>query len=300
MALTRTVISTLQDNGVDVMGPDILAFHYPSESIVSGSLLTVEANHFAVLKSRGAILNTYETGQFAVSTPDKPLLGSFTQAFFSGQSPWQYEVLYINRAKLLVKANGVATTREMAEVDYVVDFYIHVDSPKRAVDLITHMPFAGHYIKSAQIADYAAPVIEQAINSVIQVTPLEEVNEKIADIIKTVETHLQEFLTTFGISLHSVKVLVTPRDARMKELIALRAFGMSEHEAARFYLALEMAKHGLVSAPNAMIGQPYQQASILGAMAAAGDHVRAAGPTATLGTPTGAASGGSNGAGRAN
>jgi hypothetical protein len=33
-----------------------------------------------------------------VITPDKPLIGSFTQAFFGGQSPWQYEALYINPA----------------------------------------------------------------------------------------------------------------------------------------------------------------------------------------------------------
>ena len=44
-------------------------------SATGGSLLTVESNHFCVLKSRGAILNVYETGQYPVETPDKPLLG---------------------------------------------------------------------------------------------------------------------------------------------------------------------------------------------------------------------------------
>lgn len=43
----------------------------------------------------------------------------------------------------------------------------------------------------------------------------------------------------------------------MRELISLRAFGMTEMEAARMYLALKMAEKGLVSAPNAAAGQPF-------------------------------------------
>jgi hypothetical protein len=46
------------------------------ESIVSGSLLTVESNHFCVLKSRGAVPD-YDTGQYALLTPDKPIIGAF-------------------------------------------------------------------------------------------------------------------------------------------------------------------------------------------------------------------------------
>ena len=41
MALTRQVVSTLNPDGTDVMGPAVLAFHYPDQSLVSGSLLTV-------------------------------------------------------------------------------------------------------------------------------------------------------------------------------------------------------------------------------------------------------------------
>ena len=71
-----TVISTLDNNGMEVMGPEILIYHYPSSSIVSGSLLTVESNHFCVLKSRGMILNVYEMGQYPITTGDKPITGS--------------------------------------------------------------------------------------------------------------------------------------------------------------------------------------------------------------------------------
>ena len=50
-------------------------WHYPASDIMNGSLLTVESNHFCVLKSRGA-------------------------------------------AKSVVKAQGVALSRELAELVY--------------------------------------------------------------------------------------------------------------------------------------------------------------------------------------
>ena len=257
MALTRGVISTLGNDGRELMGPGILAWHYPDNSIVSGSLLTVESNHFCVLKSRGAILAVYDTGQYPVTTPDKPLLGSFTTAFFGGQSPWQYEVIYINRSKMVVKAKGFALSAEMAEMSYEVDYYFHCTSKDDAVALVTHMPVADHLITADQVNTYATPVVEQAINQVVQVTPLERVNEKIHDITEMVHTHLADFLKVFGITLDMVKVLIFPRDERMRALISLKAFGLTEIEAVRYYTAMLMAERGIISAPNMAIGEPF-------------------------------------------
>jgi membrane protease subunit (stomatin/prohibitin family) len=70
-----------------MLGTKSLAVKIADESIVSGSLLTVESNHFCVLKSRGAVLNVYETGQYALTTPDKPLLGSIAQGFLAAPHP---------------------------------------------------------------------------------------------------------------------------------------------------------------------------------------------------------------------
>lgn len=257
MAVLRNVISTLSQDGREFMGPGILVWHYPENSIVSGSLLTVESNHFCVLKSRGAILNVYDTGQYQVTTPDKPILGSFTVAFFGGQSPWQYEAIYVNRAKMVVKARGLALSAEMAEMSYEVDYYFHVASKTDAVELVTHMPIADHLITADQVNLYATPVVEQAINQVVQVTPLERVNERIHDITEMVHSHLGDFLKVFGITLDMVKVLVFPRDERMRALIALKAFGLTEIEAVRHYTAMLMAERGVVSAPNMAVGQPF-------------------------------------------
>ena len=253
----RGVISTLTQDGQEVMGPNVLLFHYPDNSIVNGSLLTVESNHFCVLKSRGAILNVYETGQYPIQTPDRVLFGSIQQAFYGGQSPWQYEALYVNRAKLVVKTVGMALSREMAEMSYDVDYYIHVNKAADAVSLVQHMPTLGHTVTTAEVNTYAGPVVEQAINQIVQVTPLEQVNEHIHDLTALVHDHLQQFLSGYGITLDTVKVLVRPSDERMRALISLKAFGLTELEAVRYYTAMVMAERGVVSAPNMAIGAPF-------------------------------------------
>src|SRR6201994_4493433 len=177
MAIARQVITSLQPDGTDLLGTKSIAVKIADESIVSGSLLTVESNHFCVLKSRGAVLNVYETGQYALTTPDKPILGSIAQGFFGGSSPWVFEVIYINRSKLLVRSQGVATSAEMAELAYQVDYYIHVDTKQAALDRLTHLPFNGNVIDIKEVADYAGPAIEQAINQIVQVTKMEDINE---------------------------------------------------------------------------------------------------------------------------
>jgi membrane protease subunit (stomatin/prohibitin family) len=240
-----------------MLGTKSIAVKIVDESIVSGSLLTVESNHFCVLKSRGAVLNVYETGQYALATPDKPLLGSIAQGFFGGNSPWVYEVIYVNRSKLLIRTEGIATSSEMAEMAYQVDYYIHVDTKEAALDLITHMPFTGHTIDTKEVSDYAGPAIEQSINQIIQVTKMEDINEHIQDVRELVKNHLAEFLKVYGITLNDLKVLIMPKDPRMRELISLQAMGLTPIEAVRYYLALKMAEKGLVSAPNAAAGLPF-------------------------------------------
>jgi membrane protease subunit (stomatin/prohibitin family) len=257
MAITRQVITSLNRDGSNLLGTMRLAVKIADESIVSGSLLTVETNEFCVLKSRGAVLNVYETGQYALTTPDKPILGSIAQGFFGGNSPWVYEVIYVNRSKLLVRSQGIATSAEMAEMAYQVDYYIHIDTREAALELTTHMPFSGAVIDIKEVADYAGPAIEQSINQIVQVTPMEKINEHIYEIREAVKGHLTEFLATYGILLNDLKVLILPKDPRMRELISLQAIGLSPIEAVRYYLALRMADRGLVSAPNAAVGAPF-------------------------------------------
>ncbi len=179
----------------------------------------------------------------------------------------------------------MALSREMAEMVYSVDYYIHVETREAAVQLVQHMPYRGHALTIQEVNAYAGPVIEQAVNQVVQITPLESVNEKIYDLSQIVFQHLQQFLTDYGIALNTVKVLVFPRDERMKALISLKAFGLSEIDAVRYYTAMMMAERGIVSAPNMAIGEPF---NINGAQATASTErytANAANTPATTPTP---------------
>ena len=54
----------------------------------------------------------------------------------------------------------------------------------------------------------------------------------------------------------------------MKALISLKAFGLSELDAVRYYTAMLMAERGIVSAPNMAIGVPFQISGVQSTMSA--------------------------------
>ncbi len=206
-------------------------------------------------------------------------------------TPQECEATVPEVHKLVVSTSGLALSREMAQMKYDVDYYIHVDTADDAVKLVQHMPYSGHALTTDDINKYAGPVVEQAINQLIQVTPLEQVNEKIHDLSELVYNHLQEFLAIYGVTLNTVKVLVHPSDERMKALISLKAFGLSEMDAVRYYTAMIMAEHGAVSAPNMAVGQPFNIGSATPVVSAdkyvETPKVAAPRPTLTTEPPTG-------------
>jgi hypothetical protein len=54
----------------------------------------------------------------------------------------------------------------------------------------------------------------------------------------------------------------------MRALIALKAFGLSELDAVRYYAAILMAERGVVSAPNMAIGAPFSVGGVMPTVAA--------------------------------
>lgn len=232
------VISSLLPDGKEAMGPEVLLWRYPRNDIESGWLLQVDDNQFCVLKSRGAIIYIYETGQYPVAIPVKPLTGNFQRALFEGSTPWQFEALYVNRSKLQAKATGLALSQEMTEMSYDVDYFFHVKSQQDALKLETNMSLRGDRLTAGDVNTLAGPVVEQAVNQITQVTPLETVNSKVHDMTMLLFQHLQQFLASYGITLDTVKVLVYPRDERLRSLLALKTFGIDELEAVRYYTAM--------------------------------------------------------------
>jgi hypothetical protein len=254
------VISTRTANGEEIMGSDMLLWCYPEKRVESGSLLTVESNQFCVLKVRGAILKVYETGQYIIQMPDTPLLGSVQLTFDGEPIPLEYEAFYINRAKLLIKASGVALLHETVEVDYSVDYYIHVATREDVVQLVQYMPYWSHPLKQSQglriedINAYVGPVIERTLNQRVQITTLGSVIPGLAsdqrpqtqNISQLMREQLQQFLSIYGITVDEVNTRVTPHDELMKILCSLKAFYLSELDALHHYQSIinnDLANH---------------------------------------------------------
>jgi hypothetical protein len=245
------IISALAANGEQTTGSELLMWRYTANGVTHGSLLIVGNNHFGVLKLFGTVLEIYEPGQYIVQTPNHSLISSLQLAFSGEPFPWLYEVVYVSRAKLLVKTKGVALSYEMAEVDYSVDYYISVATREDVYKLIQYMPYQGPSLSIEQINGYATAVIEEAVQQLIRVTPLEQVSRKMQALSQLVHQHLQRFLSGYGITLDSVKVLAAPRDERMKALIALKAFGLNELDAVRYYTV--MVQHATAYKRNEQI-----------------------------------------------
>jgi hypothetical protein len=164
--------------------------------------------------------------------------------------------------RLVVKAQGACLSREMAQVAYEADYYVHYTDTQLAAQLAPRRRSSSYTtiaddLSAEDINAYAGPVVAQAITEIVQVTPLEQVNEHIKDVTLHIHTQLAEFLAGYGITLETVKVLIHPTDPRMRELIALKAFGLDAHSAVRYYIAILMAEKGVVSAPNMAAGLPY-------------------------------------------
>lgn len=234
------VISTVTAGIGEIMGPDILLWHYPADNVLSGSLLVVESNHFCVLKLHGQILNVYEAGQYRVPTPAHPFSDTMQLAFDGKPISSLHEALYINRAKLPVTTSGVALSRDMAEVDYRVDYFIQVVSREDAAKLVEHMPYHSHTLNVQEISAYLGPFIGQVINQQVQTISLRQIQElQLPSLSQWVHQSLQEFLSSYGITVSVGKVLVGPRDEHMKALISLMAFGLKELDAVRYYTDMQ-------------------------------------------------------------
>jgi predicted MFS family arabinose efflux permease len=212
------VISTLTAYGEEVMGPGCLLWRSPKDDIGDGSLLIVGSDCFCVLKLCGAIHNIYEAGQYTLHTPDDHLYCSMQLTFSGKPILGLYEALYINRARLLVNTSGVVLSREMIEVDYRVDYSIHIANRADAVKLVQHIPHRVHTLSTQDINAYAKPVIEHTLNQLVQATSLWSNRRELQmqELSQQVRQRLQEALFTYGITLDEVRVLVAPRDERLK------------------------------------------------------------------------------------
>jgi len=74
---------------------------------------------------------------------------------------------------------------------------------------------------------------------------MENINEHIGEIRELVKSHLSDFLKDLRHHAERLKILIMPKDERMRELISLQAIDLSPIEAVRYYLRCEWLRRAL-------------------------------------------------------
>lgn len=263
MALRNVVSSLNVSDGKEQIGPDVLVWKYPGKDILKDSLLTVEPGTLCVLRSRGAVLNVYSPGQHILATPDVFLLGNvYKDIFYDGQSPWQFEVLYVNCMPIHIEVTGNAV-RWSNQFVYRLDYYVQVQSPADALRLTTTLPYLGNLNRN-EVNEYAEPVVAKAVNRYLDSKTSIEDMDKTYDAWETaVLPMLGPFLQKFGLTLLEGMVEIVPRvdsdpvTSRMRQIMALIGAGLTPDQAVQAYMAMVMAEKGVITAPNMATGHPY-------------------------------------------
>jgi membrane protease subunit (stomatin/prohibitin family) len=251
------VVSTLLENGTSVMDQFTILWRYPDASIFSGSYLTVESNEIAVVKSRGAVLAVYPQGQYQLQTPDKPVIGFLKRELYGGTAPWLYEILFVNLAKMLSATQGIAYTRELAEVHYDVTYYFHV-SPNQddVLRLIQSVMLKEHKFTVHDLKVFVDPIVDQAINQVIQQVSLKEVNATADKLTEVVKAAVSQELREFGMVLDKIRVIVKVRDEVIKRILSLIALGFEPEKAMLYEISRVLAEKGVITTANVLAKQP--------------------------------------------
>ena len=236
------VISTRETNGEEIMGPDMLLWCYPEKHIESGSLLIVRGNQFCVLKERDTILNVYEAGQHRVQTLDDPVFSSGQLTFDDEPITPEHRALYINRTPLRSKVSGVVLSREKTEVDYSVDYALHIASREDAVRFVQSLPSPLEQDQGLHIKDinaHVGPIVERVLNQLVQTSPLghagPDQEQHMQDLSQLVQERLQLFLSTYGLTVDEAKVHVTSRREYVRRPLSLRDFASSKLDAVHDY-----------------------------------------------------------------
>ncbi|WP_252900435.1 SPFH domain-containing protein [Vulcanisaeta sp. JCM 14467] len=99
MSIRAQVISTIDEKGIDQMGPDDLIVKYHSVDVRTRSRLIVYSNQRAVVRIQGQVQGVFDPGAHDLQTPANPISQFFAKFQYAGNVPWEVEVLFVSTAR---------------------------------------------------------------------------------------------------------------------------------------------------------------------------------------------------------
>jgi hypothetical protein len=221
-------------------GEGLLAWRFPGESFSTGSRLIVSESQEAVILKGGQLIGPFGPGTHVLDTNNLPILKTIVALPFGGQTPFTFEVWFVNRATVLDVKWGTAEPIQMLDPQFNVllpirangQFGIRVrDSRAFLTQLVgtlsdfsldrTRSYFRGVMMTCTK--DTIAEIVSRQRVSVLQIaTQLEEISSSLRQ-------RLQERFERFGLDLtdFSVMGISTPEDdsavQSLKQALSKRA-----------------------------------------------------------------------------
>jgi hypothetical protein len=262
--MVRTVVRTLTEDGRDALGPGTMIWRDHNVDIQNRSILIVESNEKAIVRTQGQITDIYGPGSTNLNSPNSGVYSAFKRLNYGGNVPWLCEALFFSMARFEAKSAGVSQSSELIPIQFQVAYYFQVDDPKL---LLQAVQLSGDRYTVDHLAIYMSPIIDQAVSTVVNKVKVEEIYEKQKEIADAVTSTLQMHLAEIGVKLIMSRVIrIEPEDPFLRRIIQIREFDGSEEgkpisdtDAIRVALSELMARNGDPAATNMMLGVPYYQ-----------------------------------------
>ncbi|WP_054853725.1 SPFH domain-containing protein [Vulcanisaeta distributa] len=262
MSIRAQVISTIDEKGIDQMGPDDLIVKYHSVDVRTRSRLIVYSNQKAVVRIQGQIQGVFDPGAHDLQTPANPISQFFAKFQYAGNVPWEVEVLFASTARHEARSEGITQTKELVPMRYQVAYYFMITDP---VKFINAVQFSGFKYTVEDFKNYVSPIVDQAVSQVLNLVSLNEVYANLHKVTDAVTASLRSFLDEVGVHLITCRIVrLEPEDETMRRVVQFMALGLDVNTAIRARLAEIMAQRSDPAATNMMLGGvPYYPIYIL-------------------------------------
>jgi len=255
MSIRAQVISTVNEKGIDEMGPNDLIVKYHSVDVRTRSRLIVYSNQKAVVRVQGQVTGVFDPGAHDLQTPANPVSQFFARLQYSGNLPWEVEVLFVSTARHEARSEGVTQTKELVPMRYQVAYYFTISDP---VKFINSVQFSELKYTVNDFAVFLSPIVDQSVSQVLNMVSLNEVYANLHKVTDAVTASLRMAMDEMGVNLITCRIVrLEPEDETMRRIIQFTAIGLDPTTAIRARLAEVMAQRSDPAATNMMLGVPY-------------------------------------------
>jgi membrane protease subunit (stomatin/prohibitin family) len=255
MSIRAQVISTINEKGIDEMGPNDLIVKYHSVDVRTRSRLIVYSNQKAVVRVQGQVTGVFDPGAHDLQTPANPVSQFFARLQYSGNLPWEVEVLFVSTARHEARSEGVTQTKELVPMRYQVAYYFTISDP---VKFINSVQFSELKYTVNDFAVFLSPIVDQSVSQVLNMVSLNEVYANLHKVTDAVTASLRMVMDEMGVNLITCRIVrLEPEDETMRRIIQFTAIGLDPTTAIRARLAEVMAQRSDPAATNMMLGVPY-------------------------------------------